>query len=420
MSRHAPDPSGRRARTILHVDMDAFFVSVELLRRPELGGRPVVVGGTGARGVVAAASYEARAYGIHSAMASARARRLCPHAVFLPGDHAHYRAVSERVMAIFRSFTPLVEPVSLDEAFLDVSGGLAVAHRIRDEVRAREGLSCSVGVAPSKMLAKLASEAAKPRASTDGPVVGEGVREIAPGEELAFLHPLPARALWGVGPATLARLERLGVRTVGDIAALPPETLVSALGKAHGRQLAQLARGIDTRPVEPDQQVKSIGQEETFARDHHERSSLAPEIVRMADAVAWRLRRAGRAGRTVTLKVRFADFRTVTRSSTLAATVDDGPAIARTASALLAELDPTPGVRLVGVSVSGLVAGSARQLTFDDDAGPDWHDASGAVDAIRERFGDRAIGPASAAGAGRLRLPRRGEQQWGPNEDPSP
>jgi DNA polymerase IV len=411
------------ARTILHVDMDAFYVSVELLRRPELRGRPVVVGGSGSRGVVAAASYEARAYGVFSAMPSARARRLCPHAVFLPGDHAHYGAVSERVMDVFRSFTPLVEPISLDEAFLDVTGarrsqgdGATVAHRIRQEVLAREGLTCSVGVAASKMLAKLASEAAKPRASTDGPIAGEGVHVIAPGTELSFLRPLPARALWGVGPATLDRLERLGVRTVGDIADLPEDTLVAALGSAHGRHLGQLARGIDPRPVDPDQQLKSVGHEETFAHDHHDHEMLSREAVRMSDAVAWRLRRSGLAGRTVTLKVRFADFQTITRSSTLPTTVDHGPTVARAALALLAGVDPTPGVRLLGVSVSGLVAGAAQQLSFEDLGGPSWHEASGAVDAIRERFGDRAIGPASAVGERDLQVPRPGEQQWGPND----
>jgi DNA polymerase-4 len=292
-----------------------------------------------------------------------------------------------------------------------------VAHRIRAEVLAQEGLTCSVGVAPSKMLAKLASEAAKPRASADGPLPGEGVHVIAPGDELAFLHPLPARALWGVGPATLDRLARLGVRTVGNIADLPEDTLVATLGTAHGRHLAQLARGIDTRPVEPDQQLKSVGHEETFAHDHHEHGTLNREAVRMADGVAWRLRRAGLTGRTVTIKVRFADFQTITRSSTLPTTVDDGPAVARAALALLAAVDPTPGVRLLGVNVSGLVTGAAQQLSFEDVAGgarSSWHEASGAVDAIRERFGDRAIGPASAVDDRGLRVPRRGEQQWGP------
>jgi DNA polymerase IV len=409
-------------RTILHVDMDAFFVSVELLRRPELRGRPVVVGGSGNRGVVAAANYEARAYGIHSAMPSTRARRLCPHAVFIHGDHAHYSEVSGRVMAVFRSFTPLVEPISLDEAFLDVTGarrsigdGAAIAQRIRDEVRSGEGLTCSVGVAPSKMLAKLASEAAKPRASLTGPVEGPGVLVVEPGEELAFLHPLPARALWGVGPATLARLERLGVRTVGDIAALSESTLVARLGTAHGRHLSRLANGIDDRPVVPDQAPKSIGHEETFPADHHDRGPLGREVVRMADAVAGRLRRHGLVGRTVTLKIRFGDFRTITRSTTATVALDEGPAIARAARALLDDVELAPGVRLLGVSVSGLVAGGARQLTLDDvAAGPSWREASGAIDAIRSRFGERAIGPASSVEAGGAGPARPGENPWGP------
>jgi DNA polymerase-4 len=429
MSRAGPAGSagataggGSGARTILHVDMDAFFVSVELLRRPELRGRPVVVGGSGDRGVVAAASYEARAYGIHSAMPSARARRLCPHAVFVHGDHAHYSQISERVMAVFRSYTPLVEPISLDEAFLDVTGarrsigdGEAIGRRIRRQVQDAEGLGCSVGVAPSKMLAKLASQEAKPKPSTTGPVVGTGVYVVVPGRELAFLHPLPARALWGVGPATLARLERLGVRTVGDIAAIPEPTLVASLGTAHGRHLSRLAHAVDDRPVVPDQAPKSIGHEETFPHDHHDRRPLAREIVRMADAVAGRLRRHGVAGRTVTLKIRFGDFRTITRSTTPAAALDDGPAIARAARALLDDVDPTPGVRLLGVSVSGLVAGGAVQLTLDEAAGGSpWREASGAIDAIRERFGTAAIGPASAVGPGGVEVPGTGDNPWGP------
>jgi DNA polymerase-4 len=414
-------------RTILHVDMDAFFVSVELLRRPELRRRPVVVGGSGSRGVVAAASYEARAYGVFSAMPSGQARRLCPQAVFLPGDHAHYGEVSGRVMALFRRFTPLVEPLSLDEAFLDVSGaqrllgdGAGIGRAIRDEVLAQEGLSCSVGVAATKLVAKLASQAAKPRATPSGPVPGSGVHVVAPGTEQDFLRPLPARALWGVGPATLARLERLGVRTVGDIADLPPESLVGALGQANGRHLGRLANGVDPRPVEPDQRAKSIGHEETFATDRHDPDDLGREAVRMADGVAWRLRADGRAARTVTLKVRFGDFRTITRSVTLATPVDEAPEIARAARSLLAEIDPAPGVRLLGVTASGLVEGSGRQLSFDDLAGPAWHEASGAVDAIRERFGDRAIGPASAVGRHGLRVKRRGDGQWGPDDDPAP
>ena len=412
-------------RTILHVDMDAFFVSVELLRRQELRGRPVVVGGTGARGVVAAASYEARAYGVFSAMPSAQARKLCPQAVFLPGDHAHYGEVSGRVMDIFRSRTPLVEPISLDEAFLDVTGarrllgdGAAIGRALRREVEEREGLTCSVGVAATKMVAKLASESAKPRASPSGPQPGEGVRVVGPGDEVAFLRPLPARALWGVGPATLARLERLGVRTVGDIADLPEAALVGALGQANGRHLSLLSRGVDPRPVEPDQKLKSIGHEETFAHDHHDADTLGREAVRMADTVAWRLRRGGLVARTVTIKVRFGDFRTITRSTTLPAPVDDGPVVAHHALALLAGVDPAPGVRLLGVTVSGLLEGAGQQLSFEDAGGASWHQASGAVDAIRERFGTGAIGPAAAVGRDGLRVKRRGDGQWGPDDGP--
>jgi DNA polymerase IV len=415
-------------RSILHVDMDAFFVSVELLDRPELRGRPVVVGGTGNRGVVAAASYEARVYGIFSAMPTARARRLCRNAVFLPGNHERYAEVSTRVMAIFRSYTPLVEPISLDEAFLDVSGarraigdGPTIGRTIRERILAEEHLTCSVGVATSKMVAKLASEAAKPRVTPQGPAAGAGVFVVEPGRETAFLHRLPAKAMWGVGPKTLARLERFGVHTVGDIAALPLATLVGALGDAHGRHLHALAHAVDDRPVVPDQKPKSIGHEETFPHDVRDAGRLGHEVVRMADGVASRLRRSDLAGRTVTLKLRFGDFRTITRAITLPDPVDDAPAIARAANDLLAVEDVTPGVRLLGVSVTGLTAGATRQLSFDELVGgpgaraPSWREASGAIDEIRDRFGDAAIGPTSAVGRQGLRVKRRGDDPWGPS-----
>ena len=408
-------------RSILHVDMDAFFVSVELLRRPELRGQPVVVGGEGDRGVVAAASYEARHYGIHSAMPSVRARRLCPHAVFLPGDHAHYGEVSTRVMAIFRSFTPLVEPISLDEAFLDVTGSrrlkgtaVEIAHAIRAEVAEQEGLTCSVGVAPTKFVAKLASEAAKPTAGKDGPRPGLGVKVVDPADVLRFLHPLPVQALWGVGPKTLEKLTSRGIRTVGDLAALPEDDAARHLGDANGRHLRRLAHGIDDRAVEPDLRPKSIGHEETFARDHHRLDPLRRELVRMADAVAARLRDHGFAGRTVTIKVRFHDFRTITRSVTLPTAIDAGPAVARAAKALLDQVDPASGVRLLGVSVSHLTDGGARQLTLDDVEAPGWDDATKAIDEIRRRFGDDAIVPATLRDEHGIRVKRRGDQQWGP------
>ncbi|HEX9258229.1 MAG TPA: DNA polymerase IV [Acidimicrobiales bacterium] len=409
-------------RTILHVDMDAFFVAVELRRRPELRGKPVVVGGTGARGVVAAASYEARRYGIHSAMPSVRAQRLCPSAVFLPGDHGLYESVSLDVHRIFSSYTPLVEGIALDEAFLDVTGaqrlfgrGEEVAHDIRAGIRRELELTCSVGVATVKLLAKLASEAAKPKATPTGVNPGRGVVVVQPGEELTFLHPHPVQALWGVGPRTLERLHRLGVGTVGDLAALPEDTVVRVLGRANGHHLHQLAMAVDPRPVLPDRAAKSVGHEQTFATDLHDQESCTVELVRMADSVASRLRAHDLAGRTVTLKVRFNDFSTITRSSTLAEPVSSGPVIAEAARLLLGGVDVGAGVRLLGVSVSHLQVNAARQLSFDETAGADWDDASRTVDDIRRRFGSSSIGPASLIRQGELRLARRGQQQWGPD-----
>lgn len=427
-----PPDLGTGGRTILHVDMDAFYASVEQLRRPELRGRPVVVGGEGRRGVVAAASYEARAFGVRSAMPSLRARALCPDAVFVAGDHAHYAAVSSRVMAVFREMTPLVEPLSLDEAFLDVTGsrrlhgdGPAIAAEIRRRVLAQEGLTCSVGVATSKFLAKLATEQAKPSASRRGPVPGAGVAVVRPGEERAFLRPLPVEALWGVGPRTLEKLHALGVRTVGQLERLPLAQLTRAVGDAHGRHLHDLAHAVDLRPVEPDQRPKSISHEETFAEDLDTHDDLRTELVRMADAVGRRARTHALAGRTVTVKVRFGDFTTISRSVTLPQAIDSGAAVTRAAAGLLDAIDVAAGVRLLGVGLANLVEDAPHQLSLDDLAGTGgapaadgaaWSAVTEAVDAVRARFGDDAVLPATLAGRGGLRAKRSGDQQWGPSD----
>ena len=406
--------------------MDAFFAAVEVLVDPSLAGKPVIVGGAGPRGVVASCSYEARSYGVHSAMPSVRARRLCPEAVFVPGRYALYQEHSRRLHAVLTSFTPLVEGISLDEAFLDVTGarrlwgeGPAIAAAIRSQVLAETGLACSVGVAPSKFLAKLASEAAKPRAGPpgSGPSPGPGVRVVAPGAELAFLHPLPVGALWGVGPATRRRLDRFGVKTVGDLAAMPLTTVTGALGEAQGRHLHALAWARDARAVEPDRAAKSVGHEETYSTDHHSLATLRDEALRLSDAVANRLREAGVAGRTITLKVRFASYETITRSRTVPRPVDAGPAVARVAMELLEAVDPSPGVRLLGVSVSNLGPRPGEQLRLgegDRQGGEREPAVARAVDEVRRRFGEKAVGPATLLRGDGLAVKRRGDQQWGP------
>jgi DNA polymerase-4 len=319
----------------------------------------------------------------------------------------------------------LVEPISLDEAFLDVTGsyrlhgdGATIAAAIRERVLDEQGLACSVGVAPNKFLAKLASEAAKPTASPTGPVPGAGVTVVEPGAELAFLHPLPLWALWGVGPKTLEKLRRRGLQKVGDLAAMPVGDAEALLGRANGRHLHELANAVDDRAVVADQKLKSVGHEETFARDHHSLDTLKREAVRMGDAVANRLRDSGQAGRTVTIKVRFHDFRTITRSITLGEPVDTGPAVSRAAKDLLDQVDPAAGVRLLGVSVSNLSA-EGRQLSLDEMMGgawsPGWDSATRAVDDIRRRFGDDAIVPATLRDPEGIRVKRRGDQQWGPD-----
>jgi len=405
-------------RAILHVDLDAFFASVEVLDNPSLAGKPVIVGGMGRRGVVAACTYEARCFGVHSAMPSMRARALCPHAVFLPGRYSRYSELSARFHEVLHRVTPLVEGLALDEAFLDVTGAQrlfgaprAIAERIRAEVGDALGLTASVGVATSKFVAKLASEAAKPHASRGGVTPGAGVVVVEPGTELGFLHPLPVRALWGVGPATLARLARFGVETVGDLAALPVATLVSAVGNAAGHHLHDLAWARDARPVEPERAVKSVSHEETYPEDLFDRAELEREALRLADGVAARLRAAGLAARTVNLKVRYHDFSTITRSVTAAAPVDTGAVVARLAVELLAGVDTAPGVRLLGVGASNLVDAGTRQLSLEEgQAG--WGPATEAVDRVRARFGDGAVVPAAVLG----RAPKRtGTAPWGPS-----
>jgi len=414
-------------RQILHVDMDAFFVSVELRRRPDLVGQPVVVGGTGNRGVVAAASYEARRFGVHSAMPSAVAKRRCPHAVFLPGDHGLYGEVSTQVREILDRYTPLVEPLSLDEAFLDVTGSVRlfgpapeIAASIRGAVADELALGCSVGVAPNKFLAKLASVEAKPRATPTGVESGPGVVVVTAGNEQQFLDPLPVQRLWGVGPVTLDKLHRIGIRHVSDFTVVGESLLASALGAGQARHLLGLSKGIDDRPVEPEREAKSISHEETYSTNKYEHVELQRELVRLADAVASRLRAAGVGARTLTLKLRFdTGFQTITRSVTCPEAVELAPEIIGLLTPLLEAIDPSPGVRLLGVGGSNL-GPSTRQLSLDDllDDRPDWASTTEALDRIRDRFGSSAIGPASALESGRLRVVRRGEQQWGPDSGP--
>ena len=433
--------AGIDACTVMHVDLDAFFAAVEVLDDPTLAGRPVIVGGTGNRGVVAACTYEARAFGIHSAMSSVEARRRCPHAVFLPGRFSRYQEMSERFHEVLHGFTPVVEGIALDEAFLDVAGARRIlgpppvlARAIREAVRRELQLHCAVGVARTKLLAKLASRAAKPTAAVGGPIPGPGVVVVAPESELAFLHPLPVRALWGVGPATGKRLAELGVVTVADLAAIPVDTLCRVVGAAHGRHLAALARGEDDRPVVAVAAVKSVGHEETFAVDLHDHGSSHGHVVRMSDAVGTRLREASLQGRTVTVKIRFGDHSTITRSHTVTGAIDSPRAIGAVAGALLEGVDISPGIRLLGVSVSGLAPArtEAHQLTFADaapDEGPGpvpparpvevrlqgWEDVEAAVTAIRTRYGHASVGPATLIGRSGLRVKRRGDMQWGPS-----
>ena len=375
--------------TILHVDMDAFYASVAELDNPQYKGKALVVG-AGVRGVVLSANYEARKFGIRAAMPVGRAKRMAPHAIFIAPEHHRYAEISERVMAIFNSFTPLVEPISLDEAFLDVTGaqklfgdGREIAAKIRAQVEQAEGITCSVGIAQSKFIAKLASQHCKPN----------GMLEIKSDRILEFLHPLPVRALWGVGPKTAESLDRLGLHTVADIANTPRSTLVRALGDATGESLYELAWGRDYRNVIPDEPEKSIGNEETFARDIDSPEEILAEFLRMAEKATARLRERGLFAKTVTMKIKFADFTTLSRAKTLPIGIDGTHETYEIVKKLYLALNNEGArIRLVGVSLSNLLDEAPVQLEIGArERG--WRDADTAIDKAKARFGRGSVRP---------------------------
>ena len=375
--------------TILHVDMDAFYASVAELDNPQYKGKALVVG-AGVRGVVLSANYEARKFGISAAMPVGRAKRMAPHAIFIAPEHHRYAEISERVMTIFNSFTPLVEPISLDEAFLDVTGsqklfgdGREIAAKIRAQVEQEEGITCSVGIAQSKFIAKLASQHCKPN----------GMLEIKSDRILEFLHPLPVRALWGVGPKTAESLDRLGLHTVADIANTPRSTLVRALGDATGESLYELAWGRDYRNVIPDEPEKSIGNEETFARDIDSPEEILAEFLRMAEKATARLRERGLFAKTVTMKIKFADFTTLSRAKTLPIGIDGTHETYEIVKKLYLALNNEGArIRLVGVSLSNLLDEAPVQLELGArERG--WRDADTAIDKAKARFGGGSVRP---------------------------
>ncbi|MGB7818912.1 MAG: DNA polymerase IV [Ornithinibacter sp.] len=391
--RAATDPPDDTGCTVLHVDMDAFYANATLLSHPDLVGTPVIIGG-GNRGVVLSATYEARRFGVTSAMPMARARRLCPQATVLPPEHRLYAAISAAVMETFRAVTPVIEPLSLDEAFLDVSGAVrrlgppaVIGQQIRDTVHDEQGITCSVGVASTKFVAKLASGLAKP----DGMVV------VPRDEVVPFVQQLPVGALWGVGERTEEALVRLGLRTVADIAHTPVTTLVRALGDATGTHLHDLSWGRDPRPVEREQREKSIGSDETFEFDIDDAQEIHRRLLALSERTAARMRAAGFTGRTVTLRVRFSDFTTITRSRTLREPTDSGRAIHEAAVGLFDALGlQRARIRLVGVRLDKLV--EARVAPIQGVIGePEhgWRDADKAVDRARARFGSGSVRPAS-------------------------
>ena len=375
--------------TILHVDMDAFYASVAERDDPSLRGKAVVVG-AGARGVVLSANYAARKYGIRAAMPVGRAKRMAPHAIFVTPDHSRYSEVSAKVMEIFDSFTPLVEPISLDEAFLDVTGarkllgtGREIAVEIRRQVEASEGITCSVGIAPSKFIAKLASGHCKPN----------GILEIPADRILNFLHPLPVNAIWGVGPKTAETLERLGLRTVADIANLPRATLIRALGQASGASLYELAWGRDYRDVTPNEPDKSISAAETFAQDLDDPEEILQEFLRLTEKAAVRLRENGYYAKTISIKVRFADFSTISRSKTLPLPIDSTHEIYEIAKSLYLALNlDRARLRLVGISLDNLSEAAPEQLLLGARE-KGWREADTAIDRAKLRFGGGSVRP---------------------------
>ncbi len=373
-------------RAILHVDLDAFFAAVEQRDHPELRGKPVIVGGgPDDRGVVSTCSYEARAFGVRSAMPLRTAAALCPQGIFVPVNGRAYQAESRAVMAILRRFTPLVQPVSIDEAFLDVTAsralfgdGPTIARRIKDAIHDETQLTASVGVAATKLVAKIASDLRKP----DGLVV------VPPGEEAAFLAPLPISRLWGVGEKTAAALRDFGVRTIGDLAALPPEALARRFGK-HGASLAERARGVDPDPVAVGEAAKSIGHEHTFDVDTSDREIIERTVLGMADGVAGRLRSSGLHAATITLKLRDSAFRTITRQATLAEPTDLTEPIYHAALELLRRELQGQRIRLVGVTASNFRTQEQLALFAHED--PRRHRAAEALDTIRRKYGSRAM-----------------------------
>ena len=378
--------------TILHVDMDAFYASVAERDDPTLKGKPVVVG-MGARGVVSSANYEARKFGVRSAMPLGQARRLAPHAIFVPVNMERNAEVSRHIMEIFHSFTPLVEPLSLDEAFLDVTGsqrlhgdGRVIAAKIRARVESEEGITCSVGIAPSKFIAKLASTYAKPN----------GMLEIEQSRILEFLHPLPVSAMWGVGPKTNEELQRIGLTKIGDIAQTPRATLIRALGQSAGETLYELAWGRDYRSVTTDEPDKSIGAEETFLIDLDNHEEILRELLRMVERASHRLRDRGLVSKTIAIKIRFADFSTISRSKTVPLPISGVQECYEVVRNLYKALKlDRARIRLVGVSLENLSdgTGSPQQLLLGERE-KGWREATAAMDAATKRFGRGSVRPA--------------------------